>query len=395
MTKRAIALVMLLALTVAVVPAEAQPPVKLAFLGSLSGPFTFWGVNVRDGMKMAIEEVNAQGGVLGRRLELVERDDRNSPAEGITAFRFLVEREGVIAGGGMISSDVALAVSREAESLQVPYFLTMAGSHAILSRATRFTFRTCLPAAPMNMEPMAALIKDRNYTRAGGIVADYAWGHSIREAFERFIAPLPGVRPQMEVAPVGERDFTPYLRRLQRLDPELIVITGHPPGNPTITRQASELGMKGLAIGSWLPPEMMAQRAGDVVFGQFVDYSCVDFEHPEFQRLAEKYRAAYGRYFDNNAFSGYVIVKMVADAAERTKSVDRRTIAEAIRTGEFAQAGYGWPLAYTEWGEMAKAAPILYTFERGDPPGAMNPGAGWRQKVIFRSPPVQPYVPEK
>ena len=372
---------------------QAQGTIKFGFVASLSGPFTIWGVQVRDGMKMAVDELNEKGGVLGRKLEIVERDDKNNPNEGITAFRYMVEREGIVAAGGMISSDVGLAVSRQAESLQVPYFLTMSGSHEILKKNSRYTFRTCLPAAPENMESIAALIKDKRYTRIGAIVADYAWGHSLREAVETLIKPLPGVKLQMEVAPVPEKDFTPYLRKLQGFDPELIIATGHPPGAPTITRQAIELGMKAQIIGPWYPTEFMVQRVGESMFGRYVDYSCVDLEHPAYKQLAERYNKTYKRVFDNNAFSGYVMVKMVADAIRKTNSVDPKALAEAIRKGTFDQPGYGWALSYTEWGEMKAAKPLLYTFEKGDP-GPINPGATWRPKVIFRSPPVQPYVPK-
>ena len=373
--------------------AQAQAPIKFGFVSSLSGPFTIWGIQVRDGMKMAMEELNAKGGALGRKFEMVERDDKNNPNEGITAFQYMVEREGIVAAGGMISSDVGLAVSRQAESLQVPYFLTMSGSHVILKKSSRYTFRTCLPAAPENMGAIASLIKEKKITRVGVIVADYAWGHSLREAVETLIKPIPGLTLQIEVAPVPEKDFTPYLRKLQGMNPELIIATGHPPGVPTITRQAIELGMKTQIIGPWYPTEFMVQRVGDMMFDRYVDYSCVDFESPAYKVLAEKYNVTYKRLFDNNAFSGYVMVKMVADAIERSRSVDPKVVAEAIRKGSYDQPGYGWPLAYTEWGEMKGAKPILYTYEKGDP-GKANAGAAWRPKVIFRTPAVEPYVPK-
>jgi branched-chain amino acid transport system substrate-binding protein len=344
-------------------------------------------------MKLAVAEVNAAGGVAGRPLELVERDDRNNANEGVTAFKYLVEREGIVAAGGVISSDVGLAVAREAEALHVPLFLTMSGSHAILRKDSRYTFRTCLPAAPTNMDYLAGLIQEKKYTRVGVIVADYAWGHAIRESVEKLIKPLPGVRLQVEVAPVPERDFTPYLRKLQGLDPELLIATGHPPGNVTITRQAIEMGMKAQIIGSWYPTEFMVERVGELMFGRFVDYACVDFEHPAYQRLAEKYHAATKRLFDNNAFSGYAIVKMVAEAIAKGKSAAPKAVADAVRNGKFTLEGYGWPLSFTEWGEMKEAAPILYTYEKGAPSGKVNPGANWRPKVLFRSKTAVPYVP--
>jgi branched-chain amino acid transport system substrate-binding protein len=373
--------------------AQAQGTIKFGFVSSLSGPFTVWGIQVRDGMKMAMEELNAKGGALGRKFEMVERDDKNNPNEGITAFKYMVEREGIVAAGGTISSDVGLAVSRQAESVQVPYFLTMSGSHEILKKGSRYTFRTCLPAAPENMGAIAAMIKEKKITRVGVIVADYAWGHSLEEAVEALIKPMPGVKLQIEVAPVPEKDFTPYLRKLQGMDPELIIATGHPPGVPTITRQAIELGMKAQIIGPWYPTEFMMQRVGDLMFGRYVDYSCVDFENPAYKQLAEKYNATYKRLLDNNAFSGYVMVKMVAAAIEKTKSTDPKVIAQAIRNGSFDQPGYAWPLAYTEWGEMKAVTPILYTYEKGNP-GQVDVGATWVPKVIFRTPAVQPYVPK-
>ena len=372
--------------------AYAQQPIKIAFLSSLSGPFTPWGINVRDGMKLAIAEVNAAGGVNGRPIVLVERDDRNNANEGVTAFKYLVEREGIVAAGGVISSDVGLAVSREAEAQKVPLFLTMSGAHEILTKDSRYTFRTCLPAAPMNMAYIAGLIKEKKYTRVGVIVADYAWGHALRQSVEKHIKPLPGVKVQIEVAPVPERDFTPYLRKLQAMDPEILIATGHPPGNATIMRQAIELGMKGPIIGPWLPTEFAVERVGELMFGRFVDYSCVDFENAAYQNLAAKYHAQTKRLLDNNALSGYAIVKIVAASIASGKSSDPKAVATAIRTGRFLIDGYAWPLSYTEWGEMKEAAPILYTYEKGAP-GKMNPGATWHPKVVFRSATAQPYVP--
>lgn len=367
-------------------------PIKIAFLSSLSGPFTPWGILVRDGMKLAAAEINAAGGVNGRPIEIVERDDRNNANEGVTALKYLVEREGVVAAGGIISSDVGLAVSREAEALKVPVFLTMSGAHTILTKDSRYTFRTCLPAAPMSMAYIAGLIQEKKYTRVGVIVADYAWGHALRQSVEKHIKPLPGVKMQIEVAPVPERDFTTYLRKLQAMDPQLLIATGHPPGNATITRQAIELGMKGEIVGPWYPAEFTVERVGELMFGRFVDYSCVDFENAAYQRLAAKFHAATKRLMDNNALSGYAIVKIVAESVARAKSADPKAVATAIRTGRFQIDGYAWPLSYTEWGEMKEAAPILYTYEKGAA-GQMNPDASWRPKVVFRSKTTPPYVP--
>jgi len=254
---------LLLAVAVGVVPAAPAGPLRVAFLGPLSGPFAFWGTNARDGMRMAVEELNAAGGVLGRPVELVERDDRNNPAEAISLFRSLAEREGIVAAAGTISSDIGTALAREADQLQVPVFLVRAGAHTILKKTSRYTFRTCLVASPMYVQASAALIQYAKYTRVGAIIADYAWGRSYMQWLDRFVRSVPGMQIQIEVAPVATSDFTPYLRRLQGFNPQFLDIGGHPPGIPVIVRQAAELGFRQQMFGAHNPPEWIVQRAGE------------------------------------------------------------------------------------------------------------------------------------
>jgi len=396
MRRRAGALLVVLWVTLSLGQVSAQArAIKIGVLTALSGPFAPWGVNVRDGMRLAATELNEAGGVAGLRVELMERDDRNNPAEAVNAFRFLVEREGVVGAGGVISSDVGLAVAREAEALRTPWFLTMAGAHTILQRDSRYTFRTCLVAAPMNVEAIAQMVRHERLSRVGAIVADYGWGHAVRVAVERQVASLPGVRVQIEVAPVGTSDFTPYLRRLQGLDPQLLIALGHPPGTPVIVRQAAELGMRQRIVGPWYPFELIVQRAGEAVFGRYLDYSCADVSSPAYQGLARKFFAQYRRFFDHNALSGYAIVKLVAHAVEKVGRPDPRAVAESIRRGRFVLGGYAYPLSYTEWGELKEARPIFYSVVPGEAPGGVCPGCGWALKYEFRSTRLRPYVPEQ
>lgn len=376
--------------------APSAKTVKIALLTSLSGPFVPWGTKVRDGMRFALKELNDKGGILKRAVVLVERDTKGDPAEGVSLFKGLVERERVVAVGGVISSAVGLATAKEAEALRVPQFLVMSGSDQVLEKASRFTFRTCLAAGPMNIDAVAAFIKAKGLVRIGSLTADYTWGHSIKEAIEKLIVPIPGVTVRQEVAPVPEKDFTTYLRKLKAINPEVIIMGGHPPGAVTATKQAVELGIDFLSAGTFThPTEAWMKVLGNMAFGRVIDQTSADPEHPEYRKLAEKFFEATGALFDYNAFSGYVIVKMVAEAMEKTGSDDPVVIAKTIREGRFVQPGYAFPLSYTEWGEMKEFAPILYTFRPGDPPGKILPGSGWHMEIVFRSPPVQPYVPKK
>jgi branched-chain amino acid transport system substrate-binding protein len=375
--------------------AAPSEPIRIGAITSLSANFAPWGVKIRAGMAYAAAEINAAGGVNGRKIEIVERDDKNNPNGAVTDFRDLIENQKVVAAGGVVSSDVALAVAKVAEETKTPLFTSLAGTDDLLTKASRYTFRTCLLAASMDMAPYAAFIKDKKFTKVGALIADYAWGHSIEAAIKKDIQTLPGVTVQFETAPVPEKDFTPYIRRLQQFGAEVLILTGHPPGNFGAAKVALDLGVGQYMFGSWSPPEAWAQQSGKAVYGKMVEGSCADWASPDYQKLAKSFYDSQKTFFDHSAFSGYVIVKLVADAIKRTGSTDRTKIADAVRAGTFVQPGYAYPLSYTDWGELKAATPIIYTIKDGDPPGGINPGAGWQPDVLLRSPVVPPLTPTK
>jgi len=367
-------------------------PIALGFLGELTGPFAIWGIPARNGMQLAVDDINANGGVDGRTLRLVERDTQGAAEEAVTALRGLIDRSGVVAVGGIISSDVALAAARVAEDRRVPLFLVKAGSDRILSADSRSTFRTCLPAAPMNLEPIVAFIEQEGITRVGAVIADYEWGRAIQEAILARFSALE-VTLVIEVAPVGEREFTPYLRRLAEIDPELIIATGHPPGALPLTRQAAELGLDAYVTGSNSPAAAVIETVGDAAFDRYVDFTCANYDDPDYISLATRYYERFGTFMEDDAVSGYGQVLMVVEAIEALGTTDPAAIGDYLREHSFALPGYAWDLSWTQWGELADARPSLTLLRRQDPPAGVNPGANWYPQVIFRPEPLTPHVP--
>src|SRR5918996_633561 len=162
--------------------APSGETIKIGALTDLTG-FTPWAVNARDGMLLAAEEINANGGVDGRMIEIVVQDSANDADAGIDGFERLVE-DGVVAIGGTISSTVAAAAAPLAEELQMPYLLVKAGTEVALTADSRYTFRTCLPAAPMVAAPVLQYAQEQGFTKVGAVVADYPWGQAFKAAME-------------------------------------------------------------------------------------------------------------------------------------------------------------------------------------------------------------------
>jgi branched-chain amino acid transport system substrate-binding protein len=372
--------------------AATGEPIKIGILSSLTGNFAPWGLQVRDGMRLAIEEINAAGGVDGRPLELVEGDDQSDAEEGAPAFERLVE-EGVVAIGGVISSDVGLATSLLAEELQTPLFLVKAGASTILTPESRHVFRTCLPSAPMVADPIAQYVQQEGLTKVGAIIADYGWGHSIEEAMQTAIGGLEGVELQIEVAPVPEQDFTTYLRNLEGLAPELIVATGHPPGSGPITVQSADLGIDVPVTGAWSVLSLVMEGAGDAAIGKYSDFDCADYQSEEYQDLARRYLALSDNTFmDDDAVAGFGIVTMLADAVANAGD-DPAAIAEYLHGQTYDLPGYAFEMGWTEWGELATAQPIFSVISEGPAPEGVNEGGTWYPQTLAQSEPLEPFMP--
>jgi branched-chain amino acid transport system substrate-binding protein len=367
-------------------------PIKIGLLTSFNGPFTPWGIQARDGMKLAAEEINAAGGVDGRMIEIVEADDQSNAEEATAGFERLVE-DGVVAIGGPISSDVGTATSLLAEELGIPLFLVKAGSSAILTQDSRYTFRTCIPAAPMVAEPIKQYVEAEGLTSVGAIIADYGWGQSIKSALEDQFADLEGVTLQIEVAPVPEQDFTTYLRALEGNNPQLIVATGHPPGAGGITVQSADLGFDVPITGAYTPPALVVGGAGDAAIGRYADFACADYTSEGYQDLARRYLAiSDNEFMSDDAVSGFGIVTMVADAVANVGD-DPAAVAEYLHGQTYDLEGYAFQMGWTEWGEMATAQPLFTQIGPGPAPEGVNEAGDWYPELLFRPEPLEPFVP--
>ena len=371
-------------------------PIKVGVLTSLTGNFAPWGIQVRAGMALAVNEINRSGGVKGRgqgrKLNLAVADDQSGPAA-VDGFRRLTQQEGVVAVGGVIGSNVALGTARLAEEAKVPMFLVKAGANEILTLSSRYTFRTCLTAANEAAVPVLQLAQKRGLKAVGAIIADYAWGQSIKKALEEEFKKDPSIKLQVQVAPVPTTNFTSYLRALG--DVSLIVALGHPPGSGAILAQAGQLGMKAPVVGAWAPYSLTVKNAGSAAYGRWSDFKCMATATKAYQALAKRYVKTFpqNEFFEDDALAGYAYVKIVAEAISKV-GVNSQRVAAYVHANTFNIPGYAWPLKWTAWGEMVGVRVQFAILTKGPPPAAgLNAGGDWWPRVLFRSQVLTPYRP--
>jgi ABC-type branched-subunit amino acid transport system substrate-binding protein len=371
--------------------AEDMEPIRIGMLADLSVTFTPWGVQVRDGMLLAAQEINDAGGVDGRMIEIVQQDSENDAEVGVTAFERLVE-DGVVAVGGVLSSTVGAAAAPVAEELQMPLFLVKSGTPAALTQDSRHTFRTCLPAAPMDAAPILQYAQEQGLTRVGGIIADYAWGQGFKSAMEATFDGS-GIDYQIEVAPVPPNtDFTPFVRAMADFDAEMIVATGHPPGNAAIVTLSADLHDVPVT-GAWTPPNLVVGNLADLAIGRYADFSCADYFSDSYQDLARRYLAfSDNQFMSDDAVAGFGIVTMVADAVANVGD-DPAAIAEYLHGQSYELEGYAHTMSWTEWGELAESRPIFTLVNAGPAPEGVNEAGDWWFDLLTQSDPLEPYVP--
>ncbi|MET0565287.1 MAG: ABC transporter substrate-binding protein [Acidimicrobiia bacterium] len=378
--------------------AASDEPIRIGMLTDLSAtppaaPFTPWAVQVRDGMLLAAEEINADGGIDGQMIEIVEQDSENDQDAGVAGFERLVE-DGVVAVGGIISSTVGAAVSPLAEELQMPTFLVKSGTEAALTADSRFMFRTCLPAAPMDAAPVLQYAQEQGLSNVGVIVADYAWGQAFAGAVEATFEGSEVDYGEIQVAPVPpDTDFTPFVRNMADAGAEMVIATGHPPGNAAILALSADLIGDVPVTGAWVPPDLAVGPQPDVAIGRYADFACADYTSESYAALAERYFASSDNTFmSDDAVAGHGIVTMVAQAVGEVGN-DPAAIAEYMHQNSFDLEGYAYPLSWTEWGELAEAQPIFFRITEGPAPEGLNEAGEWWLELLTQSEPLEPYQP--
>jgi branched-chain amino acid transport system substrate-binding protein len=228
MTRRTLAkwMVAVAILVLGSVPAQAadKQPIKIGLLYSLSGLAAVYTQGTVIGHEIAAEEINAKGGVLGRKIEYVVRDDKLKPGEAVKEFRRMVTRDQVGFVMGVISSGVALAVSEVAKEMKVLFVDTIAQTAALTEEQGHpYVVRTTTNSTIIGRSAALAAAKGpwKTYYFIG---PDYEWGHRVNADFWDFLQQKKeGVQKIGELWPkLGERDFSSHITTMLNAKPDAV-----------------------------------------------------------------------------------------------------------------------------------------------------------------------------
>lgn len=319
--------------------ALAQDEIKIGGLYILSGSAASYGEFASQGMQLAIDEINEQGGVNGKPLSLLMEDTQGKAATGIQAARKLVYQDDVSVLVGLDSSGVALGLIPVLEELETPLIITHAATpHATGKLCNEYTFRISVNEN-QNMRAAAEIAAESGAKRWTTIGPDYAFGHESWELFSEYLKELnPDVEIMTDVAfpRFGAEDFTPFINNIMEHDPDGVLISVWGGDMVNFVRQANNLGFfdKGYEIMFTVgaATEVLSALGEQMPEGVWVGtrYWYDSHDNARNKKFINDYRERYGTVPSYNAEGAYSAVYAIKDAVEKANSSDPKAIAEAL-----------------------------------------------------------------
>lgn len=223
--------------------------IKLGVIAGLSGPGTSYGIGIKRGAEMAIEEINAAGGINGDKIEMMLFDDGSNPAQSVTTMQRMINEDVDLIVGGWGSSQV-LANMEVVERAGVPYIVVGATNPRITSDQNKWTFRVIFTDAIQATNLAKTALEKLGLKRIAIIhdLNDYGTGNK-----DVFVAALKenGVEPiEVQAFQNADKEFTAQLSQIKQAEPDAIAVFGTIPAAPAIMNQARDLGITAQFIGT-------------------------------------------------------------------------------------------------------------------------------------------------
>ncbi|TXM73470.1 ABC transporter substrate-binding protein [Methylobacterium sp. WL69] len=255
--------------------ALAEDPIRIGLVTALSGQSAKSGEAISRGIGLAIDEINAAGGVLGRPLELVARDDEANPSKGVLAARELIQRVGVVALVGGLDTPVSMAVVPIANQMKVPFLGPWAAGTGITRNgaADNYAFRVSAVDALVDEALVAYAVKTHGAKKPGLILVNNAWGESNREGLVAALkaADLPSAG--IEKYEAADVDMVPQLTRLKEAGADTLFLVGNVGPSAQVVKSLDRMGWTVPVVSHWGPAggrfdELAGPNAGKVHFIQ-------------------------------------------------------------------------------------------------------------------------------
>jgi branched-chain amino acid transport system substrate-binding protein len=358
--------------------------IKIGVYGDLTGQTASFGQSTKNGIELAIEEINAAGGIGGKKLEAIFEDDQGRPEQAKTVASKLINQDRVQALIGEATSSNSLAAAPVAQEARIP-MISHASTNQQVTEVGDYIFRVCFIDSFQGavMAKFAAnTLKAKTAAVIGDVNSTYSKG--LTDVFEQEFTKLGGKIVTKQSYTQADPDFKGQLTTIRALNPDVIYIPGYYGQVGIIARQARELGMTMPLLGGdgWDSPEIW-KLGGEALKNTFIsNHYTSDNPAPEVQNFVRTFKAKYGSEPDSMAVLAYDAAKILADAIKRAGGTDGEKLRDTIaNTRDYP--GVTGKITINEKRDAVKLAVVLeldpakngYTYRDTIYPEGMSPPA--------------------
>ncbi len=361
------AAIAVLAVLFSSLPGVAQDSIKIGMLTPLSGPATAFGLASKLGMQLAVDDVNAKGGINGKKLEVIVYDSQSKPAVSATLVqRLIIEDKVALVCVGTGSID-ALAMMEVTERAKVPLVVFASASPTVTERGNKWVWRIALNDK-LTAEFMARYINTKNWSRIAILYENSDYGRPPSEILERLVKAQPGKQVvAMETYNRGDSDISGQLMKIKKTNPDLLVTWGYYTEGAQIARQKQQIGLKVQMMGNsvMIFPEFIQLGGAAVESAMFMTtvHSYINPD-PSIQAFDKRYQEKFGRPLGLVSIDNYNGIVIVAEALRKV-GTDPQKLQNAFNTMTFPGIVGPHPMKFDATGQRIVRNVIVAKIEGG------------------------------
>ncbi len=313
--------------------AEGSPEWKVGAFFSLSGAETQFGVDSKEGIELAVDEINKAGGIKGKPLRVLFEDDKSNPQEASNKVLQLVDRDKVVAILGEVASSRSRAGGIVANKRKVP-MISPSSTHPDVTRGRPYVFRVCFTDDEQGKLGAQFVIRQLKKRKIALLYAsDDLYSSGLAQEFRVEAKRIGGELVIEKSFLKTETNFTTYLDEIKRAEPEIIYAPVFYNAMVPIARQAKAAGIPGTMFvgGDGWDADTLLTDAGEEMEGAFfTNHYAPDVPWPNSRAFVAKYKARYGREPSSIGAQAYDAARLLADAIARAKAPTSKAIRDAI-----------------------------------------------------------------
>src|SRR6185436_8310659 len=311
---------------------DTTSDIPVGVYAALTGDQAAFGNATVQGAKLAAEEINAAGGVLGRKIHLVIEDDQGRPDQAASVVTKLITSDSVIAVIGENSSTQSLAGAPICQQSKVP-MISPSSTNPTVTQKGDYIFRVCF-TDPLQGKALAAFAKNSLKLDTAAILVDKKTDYSVglSQFFRKEYEALGGTIVAEQSYSGGDTDFRPQLTAIRSTKPQMVFIPGFYTEVGQIAIQARDLGIRVPLVGGdgWDSPTLTEIGGTSLDGSYFSNHYFFGDPQPRVQEFVRKIRERHGKNPDANASLGYDALHILARAIREAGSLDRPAIRDRI-----------------------------------------------------------------